>query len=280
MKNTTVDLRRLVSFLEEDAPFGDITSEAVVPAEAVLAAAVRTRERCVIAGLEEGVALFRHLGVEADARVEDGAEVDPGTTVMTVSGPARAVLLGERTALNIIGRMSGIATATRAAVRAVEAADPHLKVASTRKTAPGLRALDKKAAVLGGAEAHRLSLSDMVLIKDNHLGLVGFEEAVRRARAYTLYHKVEIEVETAEDAVVAARAGADLVLLDNMDPAAVAGAIKALQAAGLRDRVLVEVSGGITPETAPDYGGAGADLVSMGALTHTVRNVDVGLDIV
>lgn len=280
MSEMTVDLEHLISFLEEDVPFGDITSEAVVPADAVLTAGVRTRERCVIAGLEEGVALFGHLGVDADQMVEDGAEVDSGATVMTVSGPARAVLMGERTVLNIIGRMSGIATATKAAVQAVEAADPHLKVASTRKTAPGLRALDKKAVVLGGGEAHRLSLSDMVLIKDNHLALVGFEEAVRRARAYTLYHKVEVEVETAEDAVVAARAGADLVLLDNMDPTAVAAAVEALQTAGLRDRVLVEVSGGITPETAPDYGGTGADLVSMGALTHTVRNVDVGLDIV
>ncbi|QSZ68087.1 carboxylating.nicotinate-nucleotide diphosphorylase [Methanofollis aquaemaris] len=280
MKNTTVDLGRLISFLEEDAPFGDITSEAVVPADAVLTAGVRTRERCVVAGLEEGVALFRHLGVEAEAKVEDGAEVDPGTTVMTVSGPARAVLLGERTVLNLIGRMSGIATATREVVRAVEAVDPHLRVASTRKTAPGLRALDKKAAVLGGGEGHRRSLSDMFLIKDNHLGLVGFEEAVRRARAYSVYHKVEIEVETVEDAVVAARAGADLILLDNMTPAAVSAAVEALKAAGLRDRVLIEVSGGITPETAPKYGGTGADLVSMGALTHTVRNVDVGLDIV
>lgn len=280
MNEMPVDLKHLVSFLEEDVPFGDITSEAVVPADAVLAAEVRTRERCVIAGLEESVALFEYLGVGADPMVEDGAEVDAGTTVMTVSGPARAVLMGERTVLNIIGRMSGIATATKAAVQAVEAVDPHLRVASTRKTAPGLRALDKKAVFLGGGEAHRLSLSDMVLIKDNHLALVGFEEAVRRARAYTLYHKVEVEVETAEDAVTAARAGADLILLDNMGPAEVTGAIEALRVAGLRDHVLVEVSGGVTPEAAPDYGGTGADLVSMGALTHTVRNVDVGLDII
>lgn len=274
-----IDRDQLIGFLHEDAPFGDITSEAIVPADLQTRAAIRAKEPCVIAGLEEAAFIFAHLGAAARAEVEDGAAVQAGTVVMTVEGQARALLQAERPALNLIGRMSGIATATRAAADAARTANPAARVAPTRKTAPGLRALDKKAAVIGGGEPHRFSLSDMFLIKDNHLALVGIEEAVRRAKAYSRYHRIEVEAESAEDALRAARAGADIVLLDNMAPAGVAEAVEALRAAGLRDRVTIEVSGRVTLETVAAYARAGADIISMGALTHTVRNIDVGMDI-
>lgn len=275
-----VDARMLLSFLDEDSPFGDLTCEAVIPAAMTASAVIRAKEACVVAGLEEAAFLFSHLGASARTKVWDGEKVAAGTVVMEVDGPARAVLRVERTALNIVGRMSGIATAAREAVDAVHAVDPAVRVASTRKTCPGLRALDKKAAMLGGAVSHRFSLSDMILIKDNHLALVGLEEAVRRAKAHSSYHKVEVEVESAEDAVRAAGYGADIVLLDNMTPEGVRAAVGALKAAGLRERVVVEISGGVSRATLPAYAGAGADIISMGALTHSVRNIDVGLDVV
>jgi nicotinate-nucleotide pyrophosphorylase (carboxylating) len=274
-----IDPDKLIGFLHEDAPYGDITSEALVPADLGAKAAILAKEPCVIAGLEEAAFIFTYLGAVIVAAVEDGEAVAAGTIVMTIEGPARAILQAERPALNLIGRMSGIATATRAAAECARAVNPAVRVAPTRKTAPGLRALDKKAAMIGGGEPHRFSLSDMFLIKDNHLALVGIEEAVRRAKAFSRYHKIEVEAESTEDAVLAARAGADLVLLDNMTPAGVAETVEALRIAGLKDRVAIEVSGRVTAETLPAYAGAGADIISMGALTHTVRNIDVGLDI-
>jgi nicotinate-nucleotide pyrophosphorylase (carboxylating) len=274
-----IDPDKLIGFLHEDAPYGDITSEALVPADLRAKAAILAKEPCVIAGLEEAAFIFTYLGAVIVAAVEDGEAVAAGTIVMTIEGPARAILQAERPALNLIGRMSGIATATRAAAECARAVNPAVRVAPTRKTAPGLRALDKKAAMIGGGEPHRFSLSDMFLIKDNHLALVGIEEAVRRAKAFSRYHKIEVEAESTEDAVLAARAGADLVLLDNMTPAGVAETVEALRIAGLKDRVAIEVSGRVTAETLPAYAGAGADIISMGALTHTVRNIDVGLDI-
>ncbi|TAJ44596.1 carboxylating nicotinate-nucleotide diphosphorylase [Methanofollis fontis] len=275
-----IDRAHLIAFLEEDAPYGDITSESVIPVNTTAEAVVVVRERAVVAGLEEASFLFRHLGAVVAEGAADGDDVEGGAVLLRISGSARAILYAERTALNLIGRMSGIATATRAAVRVVEAAAPGVRVASTRKTCPGLRLLDKKAVVLGGGVAHRSCLSDMVLIKDNHLAIVGLEDAIRRARQGCPYHRIEAEVECPGDAVRAARAGADIVLLDNMSPEEVQESVAALHTDGLRERVLLEISGGVTSDTLNAYAASGADLISMGMLTHSVRNVDVSLDIV
>ncbi|MDD3858434.1 MAG: carboxylating nicotinate-nucleotide diphosphorylase, partial [Methanoculleus sp.] len=172
-----------------------------------------------------------------------------------------------------------IATRTREAVEAARAVSPDVRVAATRKTAPGLRMLDKKAVVLGGGDPHRYCLSDMVLIKDNHLALVPLIEAIRKAKARSRYRAVEVEVETAQGAVEAAVAGADVVLLDNMTPDDVRETVGALAASGLRERVTIEVSGGIAGGDLTGYAATGIDIISMGALTHTVRNFDVSLDI-
>ena len=273
-----IPIEDLLRFIREDAPWGDVTSETVVP-DVTCRAIVRAKSQGVVAGLSEARRLFEHFGVTVRERSADGRAVAPGTVLLDLDGPARAILLVERTALNIIGRMSGIATRTREAVKAVRAVSPDVRVAATRKTAPGLRVLDKKAVILGGGDPHRYTLSDMVLIKDNHLALTPLAEAIRRAKKESLYRVVEVEVETVEDAVTAAGAGADIVLLDNMTPDTVREAVRALAGRGLRDRLTLEVSGGVGEDTLVGYAATGVDIISMGALTHTVRNFDVSLDI-
>lgn len=273
-----IPIEDLLRFIREDAPWGDVTSETVVP-DVTCRAVVRAKSQGIVAGLSEARRLFEHFGVTVRERSADGRAVAPGTVLLDLDGPARAILLVERTALNIIGRMSGIATRTREAVEAVRAVSPDVRVAATRKTAPGLRVLDKKAVILGGGDPHRYTLSDMVLIKDNHLALTPLAEAIRRAKKESLYRVVEVEVETVEDAVTAAGAGADIVLLDNMPPDTVREAVRALAGRGLRGRLTLEVSGGVGEDTLAGYAATGVDIISMGALTHTVRNFDVSLDI-
>ena len=273
-----IPIEDLLRFIREDAPWGDVTSETVVP-DVTCRAVVRAKSQGIVAGLSEARRLFEHFGVTVRERSADGRAVAPGTVLLDLDGPARAILLVERTALNIIGRMSGIATRTREAVEAVRAVSPDVRVAATRKTAPGLRVLDKKAVILGGGDPHRYTLSDMALIKDNHLALTPLAEAIRRAKKESLYRVVEVEVETVEDAVTAAGAGADIVLLDNMTPDTVREAVRALAGRGLRDRLTLEVSGGVGEDTLAGYAATGVDIISMGALTHTVRNFDVSLDI-
>lgn len=273
-----IPIEDLLRFIREDAPWGDVTSETVVP-DVACRAVIRAKDRGTVAGLAEARRLFEHLGVTVREHTVDGRRVAPGDTLLELDGPARAILLVERTALNIIGRMSGIATRTREAVDAVRAVSPEVRVAATRKTVPGLRMLDKKAVVLGGGDPHRYSLSDMVLIKDNHLALVPLPEAIRRAKGESLYRSVEVEVETVEDAITAADAGADIILLDNMTVEAVREAVRALAGQGLRERVTLEVSGGVAAGDLPGYAATGINIISMGALTHTVRNFDVSLDI-
>lgn len=273
-----VPLEDLLKFVGEDAPFGDVTSDSVIP-DISCRAVIRAEQDGVAAGLAEASALFSHFGVNVQQDTCDGASVKNGTVLLSLEGPAKGILLVERTALNIIGRMSGIATQTKTLADLVRAENPRCRVAGTRKTAPGLRALDKKAIALGGGDPHRTSLSDGVLIKDNHLMLVPVEEAVRKAKNASAYRKIEVEVESVDTALVAARAGADILLFDNMTPAQVKETLRALADAGLREKVLVELSGGITAETIRDYARTGADLISLGALTHTVKNFSVTLEI-
>ncbi|NYT06689.1 MAG: carboxylating nicotinate-nucleotide diphosphorylase [Methanomicrobiales archaeon] len=269
----------LLSFIREDAPFGDITSDAVID-DTRCRARIVAREDGVIAGLEEAEFLFCHYGVRVQFRAADGDDVRAGAVVIDLEGPARSILLVERTALNIIGRMSGIATMTRRLVLLLGRTACGCRIAATRKTAPGLRKLDKKAVVIGGGDPHRLSLSDGILIKDNHLALVPLAEAVRAAKAVSCYRKVEVEVTTPEEAATAADAGADIVLLDNMTPGEVEASLRLLGKKGAMGRVLVEVSGGIDEENLLSYALPGVDLISAGMLTHSVKNFNVSLDIV
>ncbi|ACS89122.1 carboxylating nicotinate-nucleotide diphosphorylase [Thermococcus sibiricus] len=272
-----IPLSYLLRFLEEDTPFGDVTSEAVIPEDLEAEAVILAKQDGVIAGLEEAKALFEHFGVKVELKVKDGDEVKKGTVVINLKGNARKILLVERTALNIIGRMSGIATQTRKLVGKVRAVNPKVRVAGTRKTL--LKPLDKKAILIGNGEPHRFSLSDAILIKDNHLALVPLEEAIKRAKAFSAYKIVEVEVESLEDALKAAKAGADVIMLDNMTPGQIKEVLEALKRDRLRDKVKIEVSGGITEENIQDYAKLDIDVISLGALTHSVKNFDVSLEI-
>lgn len=273
-----IHLSYLIRFVEEDAPFGDVTSEAVIPEELNAKAVIIAKQEGIIAGVEEVKALFEHFGVKVEVRKRDGEAVKRGDVLLELEGNARAILLVERTALNVMGRMSGIATEVRKLVGKAKAINPRIRVAGTRKTL--LKPIDKRAILMGGGEPHRFSLSDAVLIKDNHLALVPLEEAIRRAKAFSVYKVVEVEVETLEDAIKAARAGADVVMLDNMKPGEIAEVLEALKREGLRERVKIEVSGGITPGNITEYAKLDIDVISLGYLTHSVRNFDVSLDIV
>ena len=268
----------LLSFIREDAPFGDITSEAVID-DVCCRAVITAREAGVIAGLDEAAALFEHFGVAILDRAPDGSEVAAGSTVMSLEGPARGILIVERTALNLIGRMSGIATRTRKMSAMILLAGSSARIAATRKTVPGLRLLDKKAVILGGGDPHRMSLSDGILIKDNHLALVPLATAIRKAKERSCYRKIEVEVSTPADALSAARAGADILLLDNMTPVLIREALRLCEDEGVRKGLIIEVSGNIDEENLLSFAIPGVDRISSGFLTHSVSNYDVSLDI-
>lgn len=273
-----VTVEYLLNFIREDAPFGDITSETIIP-EIECNARISIESPAVVAGLEEASALFRYFEVDVDQPVTDGSDVRSGDTLLTLQGPAKKILLVERTALNIIGRMSGIATATREFVELVHRVNPSCRVAATRKTCPGLRELDKKAVSLGGGDPHRANLSDGILIKDNHLAIVSLDNALSIAQSRSPRYKVEVEVETSKDAVRAAQSGSDVIMFDNMSPRQVQKSLDALIQKGLRDRVIIEISGGIDTGTIVEYASLGVDVISIGALTHSVKNIPVHLEI-
>ena len=268
----------LLHFIEEDAPFGDVTSSAIIP-DITCSAVIRAEQPGIIAGLKEVSLLFSHFGVSAESLVKDGDLVRQGDSLLLLKGDAKKILLVERTALNIIGRMSGIATQTKKLADIVSAINNTCRVAATRKTCPGFQVLDKKAVRIGGGDPHRMNLSDGILIKDNHLVLVPLIPAIRAAKKVSAYTKVEVEVETSEDALSAARAGADIIMLDNMSPEKVTQTINVLKHEGLRDQVIIEISGGIDEMNLPVYAALNIDVISLGALTHTVKNLSVNLEI-
>ncbi len=272
---------RIREFLREDIGFGDITTAALIEVGREAKARLYFKEEGVTAGLDVARAIFEVLGCEAELLVADGSRVPAGRTLMEIKGPARSLLAAERTVLNIVSRMAGIATSVATAQSIASKANPSLRVAATRKTAPGLRALDKMAVELGGGDTHRFRLDDCVLIKDNHLKLLpSVSEAVRRARDRVSFtKKIEVEVRNLEEAVEASEAGANIVMLDNMPPEEISGCLKALEEKGLREGRLFEASGGITIANLADYASSGVDIISMGSLTHSVRSLDVKLEI-
>jgi nicotinate-nucleotide pyrophosphorylase (carboxylating) len=272
---------KIKEFLREDLGYGDITSEALIPVDQRARARLFFREPGVASGLMEASIVFELLGCTVEWLAEDGDAVETGQTLLEVEGPAAAMLSGERTALNIVGRMSGIATTTARIVDEVAEACPGTRVAATRKTLPGLRDLDKRAVEHGGGDTHRFRLDDCVLIKDNHLELVpSVTDAVLRAReAVSFTKKIEIEVRSLEEAEEAALAGADIIMFDNMAPLEMRRCLTELEERGLRKGFIYEASGGITSENAVEYAASGVDVISLGALTHSVRSLDVKLEI-
>ena len=265
--------------LREDIGPGDATTLALVDAEATAAARVVARQELVLAGVHVAAQVFRMADdrLTAESLAADGSEIRAGEAVLRVEGPARAILSAERTALNLLQRMSGIATATDCLVRIVN--DYGTQILDTRKTVPGLRKLDKHAVACGGGTNHRAGLHDAILIKDNHLAFWrqknkgSLADAVAAARAAQPGLKIEIEVDTLEQLKEALPGKPDWVLLDNMPPETVAEAV-ALCAGLCR----TEASGGITKENVREYARAGVTAISIGALTHSVRAADLGLD--
>jgi nicotinate-nucleotide pyrophosphorylase (carboxylating) len=272
------ELDELLRFIGEDAPAGDATSEAIIP-DVDCVAVIRAEQDGCLAGIREATLLFTHFGVAVTGGKRDGDSAKKDEHVLTLAGRARQILLVERTALNVLGRMSGIATRTAAMAAIVNKANPGCRVAGTRKTCPGFRRFDKRAVQIGGGDPHRMNLSDGILIKDNHLAIVPLEDALRAARAHSAYKKIEIEVESPADAMKAARAGADILLLDNMTPAQVQETVALLESSSLREQVVLEVSGGIDAGSLGAYAACGIDIISMGALTHTVKNFSFSLEI-
>jgi nicotinate-nucleotide pyrophosphorylase (carboxylating) len=255
----------------------DVTNQVPGETEGRLVA----KESGVVAGLDAARAVFDYLDVTVVDSADDGDRIDAGDAVLEVDGPAREVLRGERVAVNVAGHASGIATKTREAVDAAREgapADGEVRVAGTRKTTPGLRGVEKRAVVAGGGDTHRLDLSHMVMVKDNHVAEMGLESAVEHFRERASFAtKVEVEVEEPAQGPRAAEAGADIVLLDNMTPETTAEAVELLRGAAdeLGREVLAEASGGITVETVPDYAATGVDVISMGSLTHSAPTLDL-----
>jgi nicotinate-nucleotide pyrophosphorylase (carboxylating) len=272
--------KKLKQILAEDVGKGDVTSEAVVPAGLTVEAVVLAKEAGVAAGIEETEIFMESLGLRVKAKVADGDEIRSGTAILKISGNARAILSAERTILNLLSRMSGIATETRRLTEKLRKANLTVKVAATRKTAPGLLYFDKKAVLVGGGDPHRLRLDDMILLKDNHVAIAGsIENAVKKAKAASVSRKIEAEVTSAAEALKAAEAGADIVMLDNFSPKQVREAVEGLKKAGFFGKVLLEISGGITEQNLLEYASEQVDVISMGALTHSVKALDISLEV-
>jgi nicotinate-nucleotide pyrophosphorylase (carboxylating) len=277
-------LRRIIKrALEEDIGSGDVTTEAICEPDQMGRAVIRTKEPCVIAGVVVAQLVFEMLDsqIEFTPRVRDGERLSAHQTVAEISGRLRAILMGERTALNFLQRLSGIATMTARYVEAVQ--DFSVKILDTRKTAPGLRILDKYAVRVGGGQNHRLGLFDGVLIKTNHIRAAGgIAKAVERARRLaptTL--KIEVEVKNLTELQEALAAGADIIMLDNMSLEEMRQAVQLVKASGRgwERGPLLEASGGVTLENVREIAATGVDFISVGALTHSVKAIDMHLEV-
>lgn len=273
---------KLRNMLAEDVGQGDITTALIVPADTTAEAEVIVKEAGVIAGIEESKILLGSLGLKVEALVSDGEKVKAKKVLMKISGDARTILSAERTFLNIISRMSGIATATRKLIEKIRKAGLKTKVACTRKVAPGLLYFDKKAVLIGDGDTHRLHLDDMILIKDNHIAVAGsVKKAIKNVRKEASFSKkIEVEVTKVKDVLIAAKAGVEIIMLDNFSPKQIEKAVKILKKERLYGKVLLEASGGITAENIPAYASTGVDIVSLGEITDSAKTLDISLEII
>ena len=266
--------------LREDEGFGDITSNSLIPENKIFYAKLISKDDGILAGIEIIKEMFMEYGIKILSSKNDGDEISKGDVLLEVEGNARKILLLERTALNLLMRMSGVATVTNRIVTKVNAVNPKIRVAGARKTAPALQKFDKLAIAIGGGDPHRSALDDMVLIKDNHIAVVGsVKEALELAKCNVSFSKkIEIEVESVEDAVIACENGADIVMFDNMSPEEAKITLDALEEKDLRKDVLIEISGGITEENILDYAPLDVDIISLGSITHQASSLNFSLD--
>ena len=269
--------KELLRFISEDIQSGDITS--VLLPKNKIRAKIISRESGILAGVKFAGDIFRLKGCNVKIIKKDGTKLKPNQIILQVSGNARTVLSCERTALNLLSRMSGIATHANLLVSKIRKINRKTKLYSTRKTAPGLRFFDKEAVMIGGGHKHRMSLNDMVMIKDNHLLVSNsMEDIIKKARKQ---HKhVEVEVENQRDAILAANSGATIVMLDNFSPEQIKKTITALQKKKLRNKVKLEASGGINSKNIAAFAKTGVDMISVGSITNSVKGLDLSLEVI
>ena len=272
----------LIRFLREDIGQGDLTSEYIVDEDSKSSSSILCKsEVAVVAGLEEVLTIFDICNCKSNALVKDGDIVKNGRKVMKIKGNTRSILKAERTALNLIMRMSGIATDTKKFVDIVRTVSNDIKITGTRKTAPGLRFFDKKSIVLGGGYAHRNSLDEMILIKDNHNAVTSsIRRSILKAKLKAGKNiMIECEVSDTKSSVEAIKSGADIIMLDNFSPQEAQKTISYLKRSGLREKILVEISGGVNISNIKDYATALPDMISVGSLTHSSQSIDFSMEI-
>jgi nicotinate-nucleotide pyrophosphorylase (carboxylating) len=268
--------KELLRFISEDIQGGDITS--VLLPKKKIKAKIISRQEGVLAGVKFAGDIFRLKGCSVKIIKKDGAKLKSNQIILQISGNARTVLSCERTALNLLSRMSGIATQTNFLVSKIRKINTKTKLYSTRKTAPGLRFFDKEAIMIGGGHKHRMSLNDMVMIKDNHLLVTNSMEGIIKS-ARKRHKHVEVEVENQRDAILAASSGATIVMLDNFSPVQIKKTIAALQKKKLRNKVKLEASGGINSKNISAYAKTGVDMISVGSITNSVSGLDLSLKV-
>ena len=269
--------KELLRFISEDVQSGDITS--ILLPKNKIKAKIISRENGILAGVKFAGDIFRLKGCSVKIIKKDGAKVKPNQIILQVSGNARIILSCERTALNLISRMSGIATHTNLLVSKIRKINKKTKLYSTRKTAPGLRFFDKEAVEIGGGHKHRMSLNEMVMIKDNHLLVSNsMKDIIKNARKR--HKNVEVEVESQRDAILAASSGATIIMLDNFSPGQIKKTITALQKKKLRNKVKLEASGGINSKNIAAFAKTGVDMISVGSITNSVKGLDLSLEVI
>jgi len=268
--------KELLRFISEDIQGGDITS--VLLPKKKIKAKIISRQEGVLAGVKFAGDVFRLKGCSVKIIKKDGAKLKSNQIILQISGNARTVLSCERTALNLLSRMSGIATQTNFLVSKIRKINKKTKLYSTRKTAPGLRFFDKEAIMIGGGHKHRMSLNDMVMIKDNHLLVTNSMEGIIK-NARKRHKHVEVEVENQRDAILAASSGATIVMLDNFSPVQIKKTITTLQKKKLRNKVKLEASGGINSKNITAYAKTGVDIISVGSITNSVKGLDLSLEV-
>jgi len=268
--------KELLRFISEDIQGGDITS--VLLPKKKIKAKIISRQEGVLAGVKFAGDIFRLKGCSVKIIKKDSAKLKSNQIILQISGNARTVLSCERTALNLLSRMSGIATQTNFLVSKIRKINTKTKLYSTRKTAPGLRFFDKEAIMIGGGHKHRMSLNDMVMIKDNHLLVTNSMEGIIK-NARKRHKHVEVEVENQRDAILAASSGATIVMLDNFSPVQIKKTITTLQKKKLRNKVKLEASGGINSKNISAYAKTGVDMISVGSITNSVKGLDLSLEV-
>ncbi len=266
----------LERFIQEDLGPYDLSCTLVPERE--VEAIIFAKEECTLAGIDVAMSIFKYFNLHATTPYYDGDQIQAGDTIFYLAGSSVSMLRAERLSLNFLGHLSGIATLTSRCVQIVSAFSD-AKVACTRKTVPGMRSLEKMAVMAGGGDTHRFSLSDCIMLKDNHIKLMGFEAAISEARKRASFtQKIDVEVETMEEALLVAGLGVDIIMLDNMSPGEVLRTVQTLKKAGLKEHVFIEVSGNITIENLEEYAKTGVDVISMGSLIHAARWMDLSME--